>query len=289
MKTNSISATKNTTKKQLVALLVGIYVVVPGVLLATTNMTSGGGSSIVNGLQGMVTDGASSVLSGVVVSGGATSTLEGEVVSGASSTLGGTVVSGGSSTLSGTVAGGTSPQPALQYYPNAAPTLWYALPGQWLGFYGIGFAPGETIRITGGNGVVDMSATADGGGAFNMPQAVMIPFDWQNTTQTFTIRGNTSQWPSVFTIVVGTFYPQISPSTYWIGVGQSMTVSGISFAPGEQVRMYVNDSQVAQTTADGTGSVFFTITAPTSGTNATLSARGVSSGLSSTRVIYLRQ
>lgn len=282
MKTHSNS----TTRKQLVGLILGIYVVVPGILLAMNNTTPGG-SSVLSGLQGIVTSGVGSVLSGVVV-GGATSTLGGDVVSGASSTIGGVIVSGASSTLSGTVTG-TSPQPALQYYPNAAPTLWYALPGQWLGFYGIGFAPGETIRITGGNGAVDMSATADGGGSFTISQAVMIPFGWQNTTQTFTIRGNTSQWPSVFTIVVGTFYPQISPSTYWIGVGQSMAVSGISFAPGEQVRMYVNDSEVAQTTADGAGNVSFTFPAPASGNSATLSARGVLSGLSSTRVIYLRQ
>ncbi len=284
MKTYSNSTT---TRKQLVGLILGIYVVVPGILLAMNNTTPGG-SSVLSGLQGIVTSGVGSVLSGVVV-GGATSTLGGDVVSGASSTIGGVIVSGTSSTLSGTVAD-ISPQPtSSQYYPNAAPTLWYALPGQWLGFYGIGFAPGETIRITGGNGAVDMSATADSGGSFNISQAVMIPFEWQNTTRTFTIRGNTSQWPSVFTIVVGTFYPQISPSTYWIGVGQSMTVSGISFAPGEHVRMYVNDSEVAQTTADSNGSVSFTITAPSSGNSATLSARGAMSGLSSTRVIYLRQ
>lgn len=284
MKTNSTS--HSATRKQIVGLILGIYVVVPGILLAMNNTTPGG-SSVLSGLQGIVTSGVGSVLSGVVV-GGATSTLGGDVVSGASSTIGGVIVSGTSSTLSGMVVG-TSPQPASQYYPHAVPTLWYALPGQWLGFYGIGFAPGETIRITGGNGAVDMSATADGGGSFNISQAVMIPFDWQNTTRAFTIRGTTSQWPSVFTIVVGTFYPQISPSTYWIGVGQSMSVSGISFAPGEQVRMYVNDSEVAQTTADGVGNVSFTITAPSSGSSATLSARGASSGLSSTRVIYLRQ
>ncbi|MBI2030445.1 hypothetical protein HYT05_02375 [Candidatus Kaiserbacteria bacterium] len=286
MKTNSTSHSTSTTRKQLVGLMLGIYVVVPGILLAMNNTTPGG-SSVLSGLQGIVTSGVGSVLSGVVV-GGASSTLGGDVVSGASSTIGGVIVSGTSSTLSGTVMG-TSPQSALQYYPNAAPTLWYALPGQWLGFYGIGFAPGETIRITGGNGAVDLSATADGAGAFNISQAVMIPFEWQNTTRTFTIRGNTSQWPSVFTIVVGTFYPQISPSTYWIGVGQSMSVSGISFAPGEHVRMYVNDSEVAQTTADGAGNVSFSITAPSLGSSATLSARGVLSGLSSTRVIYLRQ
>jgi len=176
---------------------------------------------------------------------------------------------------------------ARQYYPKAAPTLWYALPGDRLGFRGVGFAPGETIWIT-DSARTSLSARADGNGNFNMPSAVLVPFDWQGA-HTFTIRGTISKWPIVSAIVVGTFYPQIAPSSYWIGVGQSMSVSGVSFAPGERVQMFVNESQVARTTADGIGNVNFNITAPGSGASATLTARGLSSGLSSTRVIYLHR
>lgn len=176
---------------------------------------------------------------------------------------------------------------ASSYYPHAAPTRWYALPGQWIGFSGTGFAPGERIAITGTDNV-RISAKANKNGAFSVAQAFVVPFAWQDTKRMFTFTGDVSRRPLTHTITVGTFYPQISPSSYWIGAGGSMSVSGISFAPGERVRMLINGRQVAQTVADADGYVSFSIQAPDSGASAILTAQGVSSGRSSTRVIYVR-
>jgi len=174
------------------------------------------------------------------------------------------------------------------YYPNISPSSWYILPGQTLGFSGSGFAPNETVHIQGPS--TDFSAKADSGGNFAAVHVIKIPYSWEDSTQTFTINASISDsnvTPSPLTITIGTFYPQITPSDWWVAYGQNISVSGTSFAPRELVRLFVNGAQVAEHRADAAGNVTFTTAAPSSGDTATLTATGASSGLSSTRTIFL--
>lgn len=183
----------------------------------------------------------------------------------------------------------TPPAPPGPYYPNASPSAWYILPGQPLSFSGAGFAPHEMIRIQNQAGSAVLSAQASGSGSFSSP-LLTVPFGWQGSVRSFTVKGVSSgatATPNPIRIVVGTFYPQITPSGWWVPHGESMHVSGTGFAPNEHVRLRVNGSIAGEARADGNGNVRIDMQAPSSGLRATLTAVGLSSGKSSTRMIYL--
>jgi hypothetical protein len=215
----------------------------------------------------------------------------------------GTATSTATGTLMATVAtttatttppiNGTSTPPVLStssFYPNAFPSDWYLLPGQKLGFNGSGFAPNEAIRIIGEG--KDSTTNASGSGTFTINDAFVIPYDWAASTRTFTITGGTSDGnvtPRPITIQIGTFYPQITPSIWWVAHSQGMSVSGSGFAPNEQVELMVNGTEIGRMSADGNGNVNFNFTTPASGSSAMLTAQGLVSGLSSSRTIFLHQ
>jgi hypothetical protein len=172
------------------------------------------------------------------------------------------------------------------YYPNASPSAWYLLPGQSLSISGTGFAPGETVTLSDPQDGVQVSATADGSGAFSK-SVLTVPFSWQNSTRTFTVAGGTSGASIPLTVTIGTFYPQANPSTYWVGTGQGMSVSGTGFAPSESVSLLINGAAAATAPADNSGAVNFSFTTPSQGGSFTLTLQGASTGLSSSRTIYL--
>lgn len=192
--------------------------------------------------------------------------------------------------VSGTTGTSTPPTPdsTASYYPNAYPSAWYLLPGQQLSFSGSGFAPNENVTIQGDT--VNTSITADGSGRVSANNVLTIPYSWATSQRTFMVTGSISNGnvtPKPITIQIGTFYPQLNPSSWWIGYRQNMSVSVMSFAPGEQVKLLVNGTQAGQTAADGSGNATMNFTTPGSGSSATLTAQGLSSGLSSTHTIYL--
>ncbi|MGH7141409.1 MAG: hypothetical protein ACREGH_02125 [Minisyncoccia bacterium] len=172
------------------------------------------------------------------------------------------------------------------YYPTAAPSQWYVLPGQTLGFSGAGFAPNAPVSIAGGFGT--LTATTSNGGTFSLSGAA-VPFSWQNSRQTFTISSPGSAYPISLTVSVGTFYPNLNPSTYYVGVNQSMSASVSGFASNEQINLNVNGNSVAQTNSDGSGNASFSFSAPNSGNSFTLTAQGETSGAATSRTITLHQ
>lgn len=173
------------------------------------------------------------------------------------------------------------------YYPNAEPSAWYILPGQMLGFTGTGFAPLEKIYITDENNGAVTTEFADASGNLNAPNLFAVPYNWQNTVRNFSVVGAESDWSIPIKITVGTFYPQITPSRWWLRRGQTLTVFGKYFAPNETVRLYENGQAIAKTTSTNSGTVTFTISAPTIGSKASLRAEGQSSDTSSARTIFL--
>jgi|GEM_PF-2788046 len=178
-----------------------------------------------------------------------------------------------------------SPRSASGYYPNTEPALWYALPGQTLSFSGTGFAPNETVTVSGTD--VRFSGTAAANGTFNSGNAFVVPFGWQNSFRTFTVEGSISRFPNTMRIAIGSFYPQLEPSSYWVSRGQSMSAQGTAFAPNEEVRLMLNGQEIARTRADGKGGVAWVFAAPGVGASFDLRATGLSSGQSSVRTIYL--
>lgn len=175
---------------------------------------------------------------------------------------------------------------ATTFYPNAFPSQWYVLPGQQLSFNGSNFPPNDTVTIQGGG--MTITASTSGSGQFTS-NAITVPFGWQNSRQSFTATAASDgvSTPNPITVEIGSFYPQLNPSSWWIGFNQGMSASATGFAPGEQVKLIVNGNQVGQMAADGSGNATFSFTTPGSGNSATLTAQGLSSGKSVSQTIFL--
>jgi hypothetical protein len=174
-------------------------------------------------------------------------------------------------------------QPMQSRYPNARPSSWYLLPGQQISFSGSGYAPNAQVTVQGGGGTI--TATADNNGNFST-DPVTVPYKWQNSTQNFVVKSG-GAYDIPITLSVGTFYPNLNPSTYYAGYGQSMSATATGFAPNEQVMLLVNGALVAQVASNAQGAVAFTFIAPSSGSTFTLTAQGFYSGVMSSRTITL--
>lgn len=173
---------------------------------------------------------------------------------------------------------------AGSYYPTVTPSSWYLLPGQTLSFSGTGFAPGEAANVSGGE---TFAVTADQNGKFSGAGAMIVPYSWQNNTQSFTFSGSQDAYSVTDTLGFGSFYPNLNPSTYYVGVGQGLNASVTGFASGEQVQLQVNGQSVGQQATDGSGNAGFSFNAPDSGSSFTLTAVGLLSGRASSRTITL--
>jgi hypothetical protein len=170
------------------------------------------------------------------------------------------------------------------YYPKVSPSSWYLSPGQTLSFAGSGFAPYETVTVS---GTQNFTVVADQNGSFSNAGSVTVPYSWQNNKQSFTFSGNRSAYSITIQTSVGSFYPNLDPSSYYVGYGQGMSASVSGLAPNEQVELRVNGSAVGQQQANGSGNASFSFNAPNSGSTFTLAATGLSSGKSSTRTVTL--
>jgi hypothetical protein len=174
------------------------------------------------------------------------------------------------------------------YYPHAQPSSYYSLPGQAVRISGDSFAPNESIIITDTTNGAVITGLADGSGNFATSD-VVVPFSAQNSTHNFTVAGTTSSTSVSFSIKVGTFYPQLSPSSYYVPMNSTFSASATGFAPGEVVHFIENGTMMGQAMADGGGNVSSSsLTVPT-GPSFTLTAMGVSSGTSSSRTISAAQ
>jgi len=170
------------------------------------------------------------------------------------------------------------------YYPKVTPSAWFLTPGQTLSFAGNGFAPNETVIVSGDE---NFTVTADQNGNFSKAGSMIVPYSWQNQKQSFAFAGNRSAYHITINTSVGSFYPNLNPSSYYVGVGQGMNASATGFAPNEQVQFQINGSSVGQQRADGSGNASIGFTAPSSGSNFTLTAVGLSSGRTVSHTITL--
>ncbi len=175
----------------------------------------------------------------------------------------------------------------VAYYPWGWPSTWYVRPGQTISFSGNGFAPLEQVTLHTPTGVSTFSTNSQG--SFSAQAPYLVPFSFIHSTQTFsitsTISGKTISW----NIGVGTFYPNLNPSTYYVPKNSHMSANASGFAPLEPVQLLVNGNMLMQTPSDNAGSVSFNFTTPASGQSFTLTTRGVWSNTESPRTISLAQ
>ena len=174
------------------------------------------------------------------------------------------------------------------YYPTGGPSSYYLLPGQMLGFTGKGFAPNEMVSLSGSGQAMGFST--DSLGSFSTTNSITIPYSAAGSTLNYQLRGQTSKASVNFMVTIGRYYPQTSPSTYYLSKGGTLSVNGTNFAPGEPVHLMLNGSQVADMSADNSGNVTFgSVTAPASGSTFTVTLTGAWITESSSRMITLAQ
>lgn len=183
-------------------------------------------------------------------------------------------------------------QTAFTTPPFAEPSAYYNLPHIPLLVGGKYFTPGERILIQQldvktGKRTQIATAIADTSGNFTRNITPSNPYAYSSTTQTYIIEGETSNHPVQFSVIFGTYYPQITPSTYLATPGQIVTVIGRSFAPNEPVQIYGNGVLIGTTYAGINGVMNVDVRAPQSGKSFTVSARGGWSQKISARTITL--
>lgn len=172
------------------------------------------------------------------------------------------------------------------YYPNAAPSTYYILPGNKLSFYGHGFAPNEIVTIS--TGIYRVVYRADAGGNLFLPNIFMVGYNKASSTQVFTMRGTDSGYSMRYRVVVGNYYPNIFPSSYFVSQGEAMSVFGNGFAPFEPVTLSFDGENMSMT-SDGSGSVDFIINAPNAAGNYVVTATGDWSNTESSRTIKVAE
>lgn len=141
-----------------------------------------------------------------------------------------------------------------QYYPDITPSFWFSYPGDTITFSGSGFAPNETLTVSGaGSGTITTTNT----GTFSGYTAVLPS---SNATYTFT--GSKSVTPFSITIALGERFAGIWFDNYWGTGGSSLTVFGAGFGNGESVALSHNGSTFATATAGSDGSFSHLTTMP---------------------------
>lgn len=180
----------------------------------------------------------------------------------------------------------TSIMTPVSYYPQLQPSSYYLLPGQMLNVNGSGFLPGETVTITMGGQAVG-TAIANGGNVNNV--SYLVPYADSNLSVILMATGNSSMTSVSQVVSVGTFYPQVNPSSYYLAGGERFTLNMSGFAPMEPITIAVG-STTTTGTADTSGNLNTDVVAPMIDGTFTVVATGTLSNTSSQRTItaYVR-
>ncbi len=145
---------------------------------------------------------------------------------------------------------------------------------------GINFAPNEHVLVSlGGNSVM---ATANNAGSFN--DADLIVPQVQPGLYTITATGQASGASTQTFFYIDAFYTSISPSSYFLIPGETLSFSGTGFAPGETVNVRQGASFVSSILVGSDGSFTnaggFVIPVSYQGTSKTFVLRGSQSNAS---------
>ncbi|MBX4192045.1 hypothetical protein KW798_00980 [Candidatus Parcubacteria bacterium] len=184
------------------------------------------------------------------------------------------------------VANAAQPASPTGYYPKASPSSNYVVPGDTLSFSGSGFAPGEVVTLSLKNKNIT-SWRANSSGNFTNAGSYNVPFSLEDSSQYFSVVGNTSNYPISINVVVGTFYPTLTPSTYFAPRGSTISALGENYAPGEPVTLFVNGSALGTRMADQRGTVSWSFGLPTSGLETRVEALGLWSNTRASQTVTL--
>lgn len=175
-------------------------------------------------------------------------------------------------TATGTLSGASSNVSIAigPYYPSVTPSLWYGFPGDTVLFSGSGFAPNETITVSGASSA---TTTTDSTGSFSGVTAILPA----GSSAAYTFLGAQSATPFELLITLGMRTSAIWFDNYWGQGGTPLTVFGAGFGNNETVTLTHDSNFLASVNADSSGNFTASTSIPFAPPgNATINAWGES-------------
>jgi hypothetical protein len=127
---------------------------------------------------------------------------------------------------------------------------YYAVGGDTITASGVSFAAGETVTVSAPGFASTTIARADG----STPEvSIGVPFGSSNPF-TITFTGNSSGAIASTPVSLGAVYQTVTPDTYYIQPGGTVTFSGSGFIPNESVSVSLNNTTLSPVTVNGSGS-----------------------------------
>jgi hypothetical protein len=173
------------------------------------------------------------------------------------------------------------------FYPSASPNSYYVMPGTSLGFNGSGYAPNETVDVSdAATGIQISSFSTDASGDFKNAGSFIVPASYAGLTKKFVLTGTTSNASTTTSTAVGSYYPNVTPASYYVLPGKTVSFDASGFIPGEVVDIYSSNVKIASVNADSKGDLTnagsITIPSNEAGTNQTFTLTGEQSNGSGT-------
>ena len=137
-----------------------------------------------------------------------------------------------------------------KFIPWIAADKYFAEPQAIVQVTGHGFAATEKVLVSAGPASIEAPTNTRGDTA---PVNVTIPFGVGPEGLKILITGELSKAQASVLIGVESFLANISPSSYYLAAGQSLTVTGTGFGPNEPVQMAINGIDQGTVTADAKG------------------------------------
>jgi hypothetical protein len=142
------------------------------------------------------------------------------------------------------------------FYPSASPSSYYVMPNDSLGFNGSGFAPNETVNVTSATSGTQLSSfVTDKTGSFADAGAFVVPASYAGMSEKFVLSGTESDASTTVTTTVGKYYPNVSPTAYYLMPNKTLAFNGSGFVPGETVDVYSGTTLLEKVTADTKGNL----------------------------------
>ena len=162
------------------------------------------------------------------------------------------------------------------FYAYASPSSYYLTPGSNLSFTGGGFAGNETVRVfEGPTSIVSVASfTTLADGTFLTAGSVAIPYSAAGGSISYRLVGAVSNAHASVSTAIGSFYPSITPSNYFVIPNSSIIISGSGFAPTEAVTVSVSGGVTSTSTTDSLGNLHASVVIPFGGVGATITATG---------------
>jgi hypothetical protein len=140
------------------------------------------------------------------------------------------------------------------FYPSASPSSYYVMPDTSLGFNGSGYASNETVDVTNAaTGTKLSSFVTDASGDFKNAGSFSVPASYAGQTEKFVLTGLTSNASTTTSTAIGEYYPNVSPVSYYVLPGKTVSFDGSGFVPGELVDIYSNGAKLTSVNADSKG------------------------------------